>query len=234
MFVRMLENRRVGGVIYTKDTVYDVADELGALLVGGGWAVRTDSPQLWMNRPASGNPGVERFFSDIGNGQVPFYWTGARWQAGGAYVLAASGTAVVTGATTAEVQVAAIPIPGGLLGPNSVIQVKSLWTSTGTAGTKLSKVRFVSAAGSPFWEWGPGSTAAVWENITSIRNAGSLTAQVAYFQGTSSGTGTVGGLGQASAAVNTAADQVLEIVAQKGNAADGLTMFGYSVEILPF
>jgi hypothetical protein len=42
MIVRMLENRRVGGVIYTSGTSYDVSDDLGALLVGGGWAVRTD------------------------------------------------------------------------------------------------------------------------------------------------------------------------------------------------
>ena len=60
MFVRMLENRRVGGVIYTKDSTYDVADDLGALLVGGGWAVRTDpfirsGNQLEAALDASGN-----------------------------------------------------------------------------------------------------------------------------------------------------------------------------------
>jgi hypothetical protein len=45
MIVRMLENRRVGGVIYTSGTSYDVSDDLGALLVGGRWAVRDRAGQ---------------------------------------------------------------------------------------------------------------------------------------------------------------------------------------------
>jgi hypothetical protein len=60
MIVRMLENRRVSGVIYTSGTPYDVSDDLGALLVGGGWAVRTDAfvrsgNQLESALDASGN-----------------------------------------------------------------------------------------------------------------------------------------------------------------------------------
>lgn len=42
MLIRMLDTRRSGATTYTAGTEYTVADDLGALMVGGGWAVRLD------------------------------------------------------------------------------------------------------------------------------------------------------------------------------------------------
>jgi hypothetical protein len=57
----MLDTRRSGATTYTAGTTYDVTDDFGALMVGGGWAVRTDSVQ---------SPGAQVNWATDGNGNA--------------------------------------------------------------------------------------------------------------------------------------------------------------------
>jgi hypothetical protein len=243
MLVKMLSSTYNGAMLLEAGDVYDFDAGYAQRLIDGGQAVlamagQTQSPAEvarlpWANRVAGLYLGEKQYFSDIGNGFVEAVWNGAAWVFGNTFVLKSDGTTVATTATTSEETLGSILIPGGLMGLNSAIRIKTLWSMTGTAGIKTPRIKFASLPGTPVFEWASGATAGAIENETTIRNANSLTAQVAYFQGTSSGLGNTTA-SNIALAVNTSADQTINITGQKASAADGFSLRGYTVEIIPF
>jgi hypothetical protein len=149
------------------------------------------------------------------------------------YVLAASAVAVPLTGTTAETTLATISLPAGAMGPNGVVRITTMWTSTGNNGTKQPLIRFGGTSGTAY---NPQQHAASASTISQrslqlIHNRNSASSQMGHASGAGAG-----GWGQSSAittsSVNT--DNATDIVirGQLANSADRLTLQSYLVEVL--
>lgn len=144
------------------------------------------------------------------------------------YTLAQSGIAVPHTGTVAETTLYSTTIPGGLMGPNGVLRVISLWTITNNANNKICRFRFGGVA---------------LQNYTATALAHLRISQVVFNRG-SEGSQVCGGANQSfqdgvnvssagASSVDTGADQVLSFTAQLGSAADVITLEAFLIEVLP-
>lgn len=148
-------------------------------------------------------------------------------------VLAASAVAQALTGTTAETTLATITIPANAMGPNGMVRVTTLWTSTGNNGTKDPRVRFGGVSGAAYSPQQHTASASTISQMaqTRIANRNATNSQVGHVSGAG-----VGGWGQSSAvttsAIDTTAAQDIVISGQLANAADSLTLQSYLVELL--
>lgn len=138
-------------------------------------------------------------------------------------ILAQSAVASSVTGTTAETTLASITIPGGMMGANGVLRIAPIWSLTNNANGKTLQIRL---AGTSVFSAALPSVGG-YQGIATVRNRNSATSQL-----TTSG-GAYGSVFVNTATINTAVDQVLTITATLANAADTVTLEGYTVEILP-
>jgi|GEM_PF-4397697 len=138
-------------------------------------------------------------------------------------------SASVTG-TTDETVLATVKIPAGLLGPNDMLEISAHWGFNNNANIKTPKIKL---AGVAYYQ--PSITTSLQAlSITQIRNANSQTAQI----GGVSSAGVQHGIGSsgaalATSAINMAQEQTLTFTGTLANAADNITLLGYTVKYVP-
>lgn len=183
----------------------------------------------WATIPAANTVrGWTVFVEDIGVGGS--FWTsnGTAWYpVGGMVILAASGAAVANTGNTNENTVATIAIPAGIMGENGAIEVIPLWDYTNSANSKTMKAKFGGSL-----TYGIATTAtASCQMLYIVRNANSVSAQVAQAASGSSGTGAVTG-SLLTGTINTSAATTVTLTAQCANAGETITLRGYIVRLI--
>ena len=143
-------------------------------------------------------------------------------------VLGASGagSAALTG-TTSETILGYVNIPAGLLGPNSAIEVDTVWDVTGTGGTWDAIVRLVAGTSAGTLAGTALLNSAVtagnkvrWNGL--ICNANSLSSQFLFARAVAAFTSSTAALG--TSAIDTAAAFTLSINGKLASAGDSLTL----------
>lgn len=143
-------------------------------------------------------------------------------------VAAVGSGSAYTQTTAADVTLANINVPGGLMGTNGALRVITGWTTVNNANAKPIKHLL---GGSVFG--GAGITLASnagAELLRVIRNAGVLASQKCIG---SSSLASLGAGGGTYTTVNTAVDQPLTFTGQLAVATDFIILEGYNVEVLP-
>ena len=148
---------------------------------------------------------------------------------GASYVLAQGRANYTAPADTNEDYAIAIPIPGGFLGTNSIVEVKLLTTHTNNANVKTVKMKLNNSAtpGGTLLGTSTCTSYGAYEHQFIFRNANSLSAQEA------SGVNVPGGASAlATATMNTANNTWIHISLTKATAGDTFTLLGYTVKVL--
>jgi len=134
-----------------------------------------------------------------------------------------SGCAAYIGAShtgdTNKTTLATIAIPGGSIGPNGSLKITTMWSFTGTAGTKTP---FINYGGTDFMN----------TNVTTAQLSARSEIQIFNKNSTSSqvgGANTVAGVGGTSSvsptsSIDTTVSQNLTIACQLANAGDSCTL----------
>lgn len=138
----------------------------------------------------------------------------------------------IDGVTIAQdIILASVTLPGGMMGKNGRLEIRSYWDVTNSANVKTASIR-VGAV--PIWTQNPTT---VWSlnHQTAIHNAGALNSQrlasptastANTFGATSGGTST-------PAAIDTSVDQVITFVANASAAGDTIVLVDYTVLLYP-
>lgn len=157
-----------------------------------------------------------------------------QWSSGGgsrdpkaARVLAQTAVAASVTGTAAETVLATYTLKGGVMGPNGVVRVTTLWSTTNSSNNKTIKVKL---AGTPFFASAVTTSASV-SSINMIRNRNNQSSQ-AYFT-TASTTFAATPSAIVTSAINTTIDQNIEITGQLANTGEAITLEGYTIELLP-
>lgn len=140
--------------------------------------------------------------------------------------IAASAIAASHTGDTLEAMLATVTIPAGMIGPNGVVQVWSLWSANSSAGSKTSRVRFGGASGTIYSQPTAMTTQTSLRLLTEFQNRNNAASQL--------GTGAnVPGLGMGTApvtsTVNTAAAADIVLSGQLTVASDTITLEAYRV-----
>lgn len=152
---------------------------------------------------------------------------GERWRRIGSALIGKmrAAAAAVTG-TTDETLAYSLTIPGGLIGPDGVLQVLPLVSLTNNANTKTITVKL--GATTIFTATGLASSAGA-QQVVLMRNIGSEAVQ-RTLSGGSSGVGTSTSL--LSTTVDTSADVVLNVYVKLSNSADTIRLEDCAVFLL--
>lgn len=139
-------------------------------------------------------------------------------------VIASGATPVAVTGTTSATQVLALTVPGGVMGPNGSFELSILFSCTNNANTKTIGVQFDG------YDFGSQSIASLngMQTLTVVRNRGSLNSQV--FNASLIG---IGSVSRSTAPIDTSIDKVLTATVTLANAADTVTMEGYSLTLKP-
>jgi hypothetical protein len=117
-------------------------------------------------------------------------------------------------------------IPGGVMGANGVLSIRTKWQYTNSANNKVFRARLGASQLCTFTATTSGCGAFVWD----INNRNSESAQL----GTNGGGGGVAGGTVDTATIDTSADQTLTITAQKATGTETVTFLGVSVLLQRF
>jgi hypothetical protein len=144
---------------------------------------------------------------------------------GGPYVVATAGPVTLTG-IVAETVMASLRIPAGSMGPNGVIDVTALWSTTNSANNKTIATRWQLNPGLGGFNAGAGivlTTVAAAQTKTIIRNSNATNAQVIYTPAaiTPFGTGTAA---VTPASIDTTADTYISLTGTIAAAGETLTL----------
>lgn len=138
----------------------------------------------------------------------------------------------VTG-TVNETALASITIPAGAMGANGGVEIRTVWTITGSTNAKTLRVRLGGAAGTQFLASVFSSASSVtFSDARRIKNRNSQSAQVgsASVGAVSVGTGTTA---LPTATENTANAVDVVISGQLASAGETITLESYEVWLLP-
>lgn len=117
-------------------------------------------------------------------------------------------------------------IPGGVMGANGVLSIRTKWQYTNSANNKVFRARLGASQLCTFTATTSGCGAFVWD----INNRNSESAQL----GTNGGGGGAAGGTVDTATIDTSADQTLTITAQKATGTETVTFLGVSVILQRF
>ena len=141
--------------------------------------------------------------------------------------LASGGAPIPLTGTTSETDYVLVTVPGGAMGPNGMIRITTLVSTSSTnANAKNIRYRF---GGSAFQNFSVASIRMV-ETMRRVTNRNSQSSQVIEAPGAL--TYATSTEVPATAAVNTAVDFDIRITGLLGNAADTMTLESYLIEIL--
>lgn len=148
------------------------------------------------------------------------------------WMLSKNGAAASVTGTTAETALRTITVPGGMMGANGMVRVRTLWSITNSGNNKTIRIRIGGLAGTAIM----GNALTTQATIADERvfhNRNSQASQVAA----SIGNIGVGGWGQTTSAVttatiNTANDFDIAITGELANTGETITLESYSVEVI--
>lgn len=183
----------------------------------------------WATKPvASASTNKQILITDVGNGGSFWRSNGTDWfPVGGMVVLACSGAAAANTGDTTENTKATVTIPAGIMGTNGAIEVIPLFDWTNNGNTKTVRVKF---GGSVVYSIATTATTSC-QMMYIVRNANSASAQIAQASNGTSGTGAVVA-SLLTGTIDTTAATTITITAQCANAADTITLRGYTVRLL--
>lgn len=187
----------------------------------------------WADRPAAAsNTGAVIRITDVGGS------AGSLWISNGTYwvpysgicVLGMSAVALSNAADTAELALATINIPEGIMGTSGLLRIMYSVTTTNSANNKNIRIRLGGIGGTQFAAL-THTTSVTGRYLTEIQNRGATNSQVA---GTAQGNSAFQTNANALmvGTVNTAIDNTLVITGNKASAGETLTLERYSVELL--
>lgn len=180
----------------------------------------------WAARPAANSVPVGQILQITDYGNKLFYSDGTLWRRWGNAPWAQLAVAASVTGTVTETVLATIAIPAGLMGVNGMLRITPLWSVTNNANAKTLMVRLggtsISTAGA--------ASQATYQNLIILRNRGVANSQVSPVTA-STGNG-FNGSAAATFAIDTSVAQNLTLTGTLGNAADTITLEGYTVEIL--
>lgn len=146
-------------------------------------------------------------------------------------ILGVSGVASSAGANTTENVLATVTIPAGMMGPNGLLRIYSLWSYTNSANNKTLRIRLGGAGGTQALAITQ-TTSTHMSDIRFIQNANAQNVQVFHDRGSIPvGGGTASGT-NVSAAIDTSAATTLVFTGQKASSGETLTLSSYLVELL--
>lgn len=141
-------------------------------------------------------------------------------------ILAQTGVAASVTGTLVETTLASIIVPGGMMGPNGSLRIKTKSSYTNSANNKTFKISFGgtsvisvvrTTANTDYW-------------LFTIDNRGNAASQLAANSSIPVGaSGSVFGL----LAIDTTVDALLTITGTLANTGETITLEGYTVEVLP-
>ena len=143
-------------------------------------------------------------------------------------LLGISGSAAALTGTTTETTLATVSVPGGAMGANGALRITLLAHYTNSANTKTIRVKL----GSDTFLAATLTATQTLQAMVIIRNANSASAQVATPIAMLGALGADAGA-PATGTTNTGVNQDLIITGQLTNAAETLTLLGYTIEVIP-
>lgn len=159
---------------------------------------------------------------------------GVRWVIDGPQVLARSHEQVAAPANTSENILAAITVPGGLLGDDGTVAVTdSVWSSTSSANNKNIRARLGGISGTLF---GPGVTMT---NVTTgrlmcnISNRGTPNANIGASISSRGIDNLLNTIAPVTGTVDTTVAQTLVLTGQKASSGETLALESYTVMVYP-
>jgi hypothetical protein len=146
---------------------------------------------------------------------------------GTARTTAAAGAAITAPANdTNENTLVSVTIPGGSLGPNGWIEVLATWSFTGSTNAKNMRVKY---GGTTFNNRAVSTAANISLQVLAvIRNRGLTNSQFSMGGTGADGVGTSNNA-PSTGNIDSTADQILLITAQKATGSETLTLEGYSI-----
>lgn len=194
----------------------------------GGLTAKVALTTTWASKPLPSAYQGLAYVTDIGKGGSFWYSNGATWElSGGRCVLytSAIASAAFTGSLTVTT-LRSVIIPGGVMGPDGAIEVRTKWSGTNNANLKIAFTRLNGTTVS-----GVGFTTAASQGVRHVfQNRGSEASQL-----TSNGAAvetTNGGTDWGTTTINTALDTTLSFDASLANVADSMTLQSYTVELI--
>lgn len=187
---------------------------------------RYEDAFTWSNKPSAvNNKDAIIRITNIGTNGSFFQSNGSRWVPifGDVTLFSDAAGYSVTG-TTNETELASITVPGGLMGPNGVIEIYHVCIYTNSANNKNIKIRIGGSSGVAL----SALTLTTTDNnakIFWIRNANSTSAQKGPSSGLTSGVGSGTGAGVTSA-VDTSASFDIVFSLQLANSGETGTHVG--------
>lgn len=145
-------------------------------------------------------------------------------------VLGASAIAASNAADTAELALATITVPAGIMGLNGILRISTEWSYTSSANNKLLKVRFSGISGTAF-NSAVATTQTGGHAVTMIANRNSAASQVGSSALFTNNSGIIA-TATTTDTVNTAAATTISITGQKASAGETLTLESYLVELI--
>lgn len=192
----------------------------------------------WALRPnAVGAGGRVIRISNIGSAGSMFISDGTNWLALNGHLTLGQSWLSASGANdTNENILASVTIPGGLMGPNGMLRITSMWSTATSVNTKTLRVRFGGIGGTIFQSSVVTAIVST-QNMTIISNKNSATSQSGYVAAAAAPFGSLGLAGAlVSSSVDTGSDTTVVLTVQKDTAAvlasDAATLERYQVELI--
>lgn len=147
-------------------------------------------------------------------------------------VLAQSAVKVDSPANTDENILASVVLPGGLMGLNGLVRVRSLWTWTSSGNIKTIRVRVGGISGQAIRQANFTNTVA-FRDICEIQNRNSLSSQVYLPAGsTTGGWGSATSTNPGTATLDTSGNLSIVLTAQKATGSESMALESYQVEVI--
>lgn len=131
---------------------------------------------------------------------------------------------------TTEIQMTAVLINGGIMGPNGIIEIVHGWLYTNSANDKTPRIRFGGMSGTAFFV-PVFTTSASCQQFTMISNLGATNSQGGHAAATSNQFGFSSQATQTTSSLDTTVDQDLVFTAQLEVGSETLSLAKYMIKV---
>jgi hypothetical protein len=145
------------------------------------------------------------------------------------YILARSAVPVTTSGTGAQ-DLVTVSVPANLLGANGAVRITTLWSFSGSAGTKSVGISF---GGTEFANVSVSTAIRGFQSVHHIYNRNSTSSQVGYYAYETSVFATTTGTPPVTASVDTTSSVDIKFSATAATAPDTTTLEAYLIEVCP-
>lgn len=168
--------------------------------------------------------------TDLGTGSAVFVSNGSHWLPVGEVLLFVDNVGATLTAVTTETVLSQFTLNKKLASPNMTIIVNSVWSMTGGTNIKTPRVRFGGLTGTEYVNPQIASNSSFQPECL-IRFINALNSQTAMSSTQWSSYGAAGGVAVTSSLDMTVNDAEIVLSGQLANAADYLTLRGYTITL---